>query len=370
MKKIACDVPEDLGEENYLSKMKAEVEPYLKGHEKSGSFESYDETRIFYSLYLVEASKATVVISHGFSEFIEKYNEVIYYFLKSGYSVIIPEHRGHGHSGRKVGDLQKVHLMDFQEYIKDFHMLMEMIVKPMSGKKILFGHSMGGGIAAAYIEQYPKDFDGAILSSPMIKMQTGKYPQVFAKLIADFHKICGKSEKYAAGEKGFEAKPSYETSSCVSKARYTYFFEKRINNKHYQTWGASYAWVSAAIKGCAKLRKKRERSKICIPLLIVMAENDHLVELKAIKEFAKGINRCKLLVVEAAKHEVFNADVAERKLFYQEVFAFISQLCCETGKECSYTKYDMRGNAWEITEEEREKNEGQVNKIGKVLGAI
>lgn len=370
MKKIVCDVPDDLGEENYLEKMRDEVEPYLKQHEIHNTIESYDGTKIFYAIFTAEMAKATIVISHGFSEFIEKYNEVIYYFLKGGYSVVIPEHRGHGYSGRKTGNLEKVHLMDFQEYINDFHFFMETIVNPMPGKKILFGHSMGGGIAVAYIEQYPKDFAGVILSSPMIEIKTGRYPQTMAKAVADINKLTGRGETFAVGERGFDSTPNYEKSSCVSRKRYEYFLEKRKSDKHYQTWGASYAWVSAAIKGCAKFRKKSEREKIRIPLLIIMAEKDNLVETDAIKNFAGGLKRSKFLVVKEAKHEVFNADEEARRLFYCETFLFINQLVCDTGMERSYIKYDMHGNMWEMKKEENEENERQVNKTGKVLGTI
>ena len=72
--------------------------------EKDGYIESYDSTAIYYRTYRIPQAKAAIVISHGFCEFAEKYKEVIYYFLKNGYSVYVPEHRGHGYSDRIVVD--------------------------------------------------------------------------------------------------------------------------------------------------------------------------------------------------------------------------------------------------------------------------
>ena len=46
--------------------------------------------------------RGVVVISHGFTEFARKYSEMAWYFLLSGYSVCILEHRGHGHSAHDV----------------------------------------------------------------------------------------------------------------------------------------------------------------------------------------------------------------------------------------------------------------------------
>ncbi len=49
--------------------------------------------------------RGAVIISFGFSEFADKYQEIAWYFLMQGYSVCIPEHWGHGFSGRGVSDL-------------------------------------------------------------------------------------------------------------------------------------------------------------------------------------------------------------------------------------------------------------------------
>ena len=42
--------------------------------------------------------RGAIVISHGFTEFAEKYDELVWYFLLAGYSVCVLEHRGHGKS--------------------------------------------------------------------------------------------------------------------------------------------------------------------------------------------------------------------------------------------------------------------------------
>ena len=39
----------------------------------------------------------------GFTEFAEKYDELVWYFLLAGYSVCVLEHRGHGKSARNRG---------------------------------------------------------------------------------------------------------------------------------------------------------------------------------------------------------------------------------------------------------------------------
>lgn len=112
-------------DEGYLTWQKNLVEPYLKQCQKYAYFHSYDGAAIFYQQYLAAGADTCIVISHGFSEFAEKYNEVIYYFLRQGCSVYILEHRGHGYSEREVSDDQKVYIRDFEDYIKDLDCFMK-----------------------------------------------------------------------------------------------------------------------------------------------------------------------------------------------------------------------------------------------------
>lgn len=112
-------------DEGYLTWQKNLVEPYLKQCQKYAYFHSYDGAAIFYQQYLAAGADTCIVISHGFSEFAEKYNEVIYYFLQHGCSVYILEHRGHGYSEREVSDDQKVYIRDFEDYIKDLDCFMK-----------------------------------------------------------------------------------------------------------------------------------------------------------------------------------------------------------------------------------------------------
>lgn len=103
--------------------------------------------------------KVAIVISHGFCEFAEKYKEVIYYFLKNGYSVYVPEHRGHGYSDRIVVDGEKVHIEDYEQYVQDLHCFVKNVVELTEKRKILFCHSMGGAIGVRYLEEFPLTFD-------------------------------------------------------------------------------------------------------------------------------------------------------------------------------------------------------------------
>lgn len=322
------------GEEDFKRKMRLEAEPYLRGCETHGYFEGCDGARISYWVYRASHTEghappkdAAIVISHGFCEFAEKYREVAYVFLRQGYSVYIPEHRGHGFSARLAKDPEQVYVTDYEQYVQDLHFFVKKIVEPQEKTKFLFCHSMGGAIGIRYLQEYPLTFRAAVLSSPMIGANTGKYPKWLSKIASEFYCAIGKGEKYAAGQGGFRMQPSYETSSSISRERYFYIYDMRLKNKEYRTYGASYAWARAGLRAVAKLQKQKNIDKIRTPMLIFAAGMDDMVDNDAIRSFAARAATATLVEVGQSKHEIYNAGYEVRLDYYRKIFDFFRGVC-------------------------------------------
>lgn len=311
-----------LGEEDFVEKMKTEVRPYLEQFRENGFMKSDDGKRIHFAKYIQKEPLGNVVISHGFSEFEEKYEEQVYVFLKQGFNVYFVEHRGHGYSDRSTQDEEIVHVDNFEQYVDDLHKFVHEIVPDRN--RYLFAHSMGGAIGIRYLEKYPEDFYKAVLSAPMCDMLLGSYPRWSVKLITGFMCLIGNKAHYSLGQSGFKG-PTFEKSSNLSRARYMYYYGKRVDNTHYRTGGGSYGWVRAALKASDKLMKKRQIKKINCPILILQAELDHLVDIKAQDKFLERAKTARMIRVKGAKHEIFNGYPEHRKLFYKEVIAFLEQ---------------------------------------------
>ena len=164
-------------EEKYNEELTRCVLPFIRLNFEDGYMKSADGTRIHYGYVTTPVPKAAIVISHGFTECMPKYYEMIYYFAKAGYSVYMVEHRGHGFSERSVSDMSMVTVNSFDEYVSDLDMFIREIVMKREGRRplYLYGHSMGGAIAAMYLEKHPEVFTKAVLSSPMIEMLYGNF---------------------------------------------------------------------------------------------------------------------------------------------------------------------------------------------------
>ena len=153
---------------------------------EDGFFMGKNDIKIYYKSYEVNDSKSVIVISHGFCESSEKYREFIKNLNKNNYAVYIIDHRGHGRSGRLGIDNSQVNVEDFNYYVEDLKTFLDSIVIPgLNNRNLyLYAHSMGGAIGTLFLEKYNQYFKKAILNCPMMKIDTGKYPYIVAKILA------------------------------------------------------------------------------------------------------------------------------------------------------------------------------------------
>ena len=106
-----------------------------------------------------------------------KYDEMIYYFLKAGYHVYMPEHMGHGQSYCLTADSSLVHIDTWKRYVRDFLKICHVIKKTYPELPlVLFAHSMGGAIGTIAAAWEPQLFQKIILNSPMLRPLTGNVP--------------------------------------------------------------------------------------------------------------------------------------------------------------------------------------------------
>lgn len=310
------------GEEDFQNKMDTIVKPFLQEHLQEGYFNSYDGTKIHYSYLLNPQERATIVISHGFCEFVGKYHEIMYYFYEEGYSVFFIDHRGHGFSQRFVSQLDKVHIRSYDEYVGDLKAFMDQIVseKSLTKQYLLFAHSMGGGIAALFLERYPDYFKAAVLSSPMIQMNTGKVPkwQMGALFVLTVFKSW--KYKYIPGQRGFDNIYEFERSSTLSELRYAYMFRLRQQVPEYQTYGGTCAWAKASVLASREIQKNA--GKVNVPILLFQAGRDTMVLPEPQERFTHDSGRTRMIRYEGSKHEIFNATSEIREQYFREIFAF------------------------------------------------
>lgn len=311
-------------EKNYANVMKNEVEPFLAEIREEGYFNTTDGKLLHFEAHTVKNAKANIVIAHGFTESAEKFREMAYYFVKNGFNAFALDHRGHGHSYRMAGDTETVRLNKFSEYIEDLNTFVNDIVIPKGNglPMHLFGHSMGGGIAARYIQVYTDVFEKAILSSPMICAQTGA-PVPLAKTIMGLASAVGLKNVSVPGMCKFNPDATYENSSDTSKARFDYYLAKKISDPLYRTAGPSFGWISEALKLTDHLLDDSNCSKVSAKVLIFQPEQDAKVISSYQDVFARKLSDAKLVHISNSKHEIFATTNDVLKIYLDKIFEFL-----------------------------------------------
>ena len=281
--------------------------PTLAKARREGQFAGYDGAPLSYVRYDAERPVGTVLLLHGLNESTEKYHELIYYFLREGLCVLIYDQRGHGRSPRKVrGPL--THIDRFDEYIED---ALACIRVPLAGcptPYYLFGHSMGGAVAAFLLEQADHPFQRAVLSSPMI--QCFRYPLIPPSLVRGFCRLivaCKGGEKRVFVQKEAQGEEDFATSCALSPARFAAYAALRREQPCYHSGALTYGWVAEALSVTKRLLQKGAPERIGIPVQIYSAERDHLVENKPQREFAARIPKGEYILAPNAKHEIYMA---------------------------------------------------------------
>ena len=316
-------IPED----NYKETMLQTVKPYLAQRRTELWPEREAGKKLHLMRYQADQPKAVVVFSHGFTETEEKYEELIYYFLKEQYTVYFPEHCGHGYSYRLVEDFSLVHVDRFSTYIQDL-LFVARQAKAESGELpfYLFAHSMGGGVGAAAAAEAPKLFDRIILNSPMIRPVTGNTPWALSSAIVSAMCLLGKGRDYIFGSRPYEGPENFETSCSLSRSRFDYYQEKRLENKHLQTRSGSLGWLRGTV-WLNKLLLSKAWRQIEAPVLLFQAELETVVSKEQQELFLQKLNQGgkttgRLQIISNAKHEIFNSTNPVLEGYLEKVFAF------------------------------------------------
>jgi acylglycerol lipase len=138
---------------------------------------SPDRTRnIFYRACFPEKAGAYVLIVHGYAEHSGRYKHVMEYLAGRGYASYAPDHRGHGRSARRLGDMDS-----FTGVVADLAAFKEFIRARAQGAPLfILGHSLGGCLTLCLAARHAAGVSGAVVIAPMILVPDFASPLLIA----------------------------------------------------------------------------------------------------------------------------------------------------------------------------------------------
>lgn len=244
------------------------------------SFTSIDSLDIHYALFMQAKNEHCIVISPGRSESYLKYQELAFDLNNNGFNVAIIDHRGQGLSSRMLQDRHKGYVDNFNDYVVDFHQWVEQVVSPKcQGQLFLMAHSMGGNISALYLQQFPKTFTAAVLSSPMIAVNGGSIPDWLGKSMISmshfFDELFNKQSSYFFGHGTYKDKVFVGNDLMQSEVRFQQFSKIYQQYTDIQLGGVTFAWLDAALVSEQQIFANLD--KLTTPTLVLQAEKDTVV---------------------------------------------------------------------------------------------
>lgn len=111
-------------------------------------------------------TRAVIILVHGMGEHIGRYKHVVEFLNGIDCAVVGMDHRGHGTSEGKRG-----HIESYGQLMEDTELLVKKAESLYPGiPLVMYGHSLGGNIAANYVLRNKPVLKGLIITAPYFKL--------------------------------------------------------------------------------------------------------------------------------------------------------------------------------------------------------
>jgi alpha-beta hydrolase superfamily lysophospholipase len=267
------------------------------------SFDGVGGIRIVYDVWTPDTTpRGAVVLSHGYAEHARRYDHVAQRFGEAGLVTYALDHRGHGRSGGK-----RVWLKRISDYTDDFATLVSIAAADHADlKRIVLGHSMGGGIVFAYAAEHVGDYSAIVLSGPAVaaQLEAPLLLRVIGKTVGKF----------------FPGAPAKKLpTDAISR-------DPEVVAKYNADPLVYHGWLPAGIsRALLQVGENQPQlaAKLTAPLLIVHGEQDRLINVEGSRILAENAASADvaLKVYPGLYHEVFNEPEKDRVL--DDVVAWI-----------------------------------------------
>ncbi len=323
--KFKPDFKYEIIEEKDFTKKINTISNELEKYETTVYVNAKNNCTLCCKYYLAENAKKSLIILHGFTEFMKKYEELIWYFLHMGYNVFCFDQRGHGLSGREVDDITLAHINSFEDYVSDLEQVIDEVVVPNSGNTPLciFSHSMGGGVAMLYMQKHNDKISQAVLSSPLVSPQTSNIPEPIVKAYIKKH---SKGDSWSSrfiqsNNNGVNQKILSDKRMSIGRFRRTLNFH--LNFDSYKSQNPTNRWVYESLGLRRKILDSKKLKNIKTNILIISAENDSVVQIKPQIKLSKMLPKCEFITIKNAKHTIFTCSNAILNDYYKVLFDFL-----------------------------------------------
>lgn len=271
--------------------------------------------------------KGTILLCQGYTEFLEKYDEVVQELLDRDFAVVTFDWRGQGMSSRLIRDPQKGHMTSFADFMTDAELIYQkIVVSKMPGPYHIMGHSMGGHLAFRVLQEFPNHYKKAILCAPFFgwspSFGAGKLNLKVVIILSNLMKTIGSSQSYAYG-----ATPPSLQKTLPGQTSDRTRFQKRVTfykvEPHLLMGGPTWNWILESTKSLFLILKDKRIEQIQTPILLASGAKDEIVDPHAHHAVAALSEKINLVDFPTSMHEILMEQDVIRNAFWKEFDQFM-----------------------------------------------
>lgn len=268
--------------------------------------------------------KGTVVLVCGRGDFIERWFETIADFVRRGFAVATFDFRGQGGSERAYEDRYRDGLKTFSEYDDDFTSFMMQVVLPDCPPPFYaIGHSTGGLVLLRALTKRTW-FERAVLSAPLIGVDTGFWPLSVVRLLCAVAPKVGMGRLFLPGQSKRPIAPqNFPGNNLTSdQRRFHQATTTLAQQPDLGVGGPTFSWLNAALHALRQMNAFGKSMVFRSPILIVAAGRDRIVDNEATRRFCAAATGVSLAVIPEARHEILFERDSIREQFFAAFDAF------------------------------------------------
>ena len=267
------------------------------------------------------------VLLQGLTEFLEKYHEVADEMTGRGFTVVGLDWRSQGGSERRSYGNRRGHVGTFEEYDRDLHTLFQQVMSQMEpAPTFALAHSLGAHILLRYLHDNHRRFVCAVLSAPMLEIETGKFSPRLTRFLTLLFNLRRPSMRFLPGieDRDPMTQPFAENRVTSDEPRYARTQALLKAQPYLRIFGPTFGWLNAALSSMRRMRKRRYAEEITTPLLVFGAGRDRVVRTEAIRAFVKLLPHARYVEIEDSEHEILMERDDIRARFWARFDEFVN----------------------------------------------
>lgn len=198
-----------------------------------------------------------IVLCHGRTEFLEKYDEVVGDLQGRGFDIWSMDWRGQGLSDRSLDNPQKGHIDDFETYIDDLAWLFGLMEAEGFARTTLMGHSMGGHIVLRALLEGRVTADRAIVTAPMVDLPMRGLSRAAITALCRAAALTGFGRRYVTGLEDYDpARVKFDGNPLTGdRNRFEAIHAAIAATPGVEMGGPTFGWLDAALRSIGKLHR-------------------------------------------------------------------------------------------------------------------